>query len=216
MGGTFFGCFSAGALIALVSSAALATEIGPANWSACLGRPACGIGEARLVAGGAGGAARFAEQADPDRGAVPGLGVQADPGNGFNDPELQGPVSGAGGETIAVEWRRPQRILAITIAHLFNPEHISDDPAERAVIEARAGGERLAVLELTSVDDSTVRLAGAGGGTKRLSLEAGVVLVMDPFDGRAVDRLVFSAPPVPSGDTSDYSIASIRSEPAAE
>ncbi len=209
--------FGAAAVLGVAATAA-AFEIRPEVYKTCLGLAECDLGAARLVArgGDAGRPAVLAEQDDPARGGVRGLGVAHAPGNGFNDPELQGPVAGAGAERIEVVYARPQRVRAITVAHLFNPQHIGDDPTEEAVIEAFLDGETVGTVVLTSLDDRTVSALGPVGTVDRRSTEAGVIDLEDPFADAIVDRLVFSAPGVPAGDSSDYSIARIATEPAGD
>ncbi len=209
--------------IGVVAALGLATpaagfEIGPESYRICLGRTDCDLGAARLRALGddPGRPARFTEQDDPARGGVRGLGVAHAPGNGFNDPELQGPVAGGSGERIEVSYPAPQRVRAITIAHLFNPEHIDADPTEEAIIEGFLGAEPVGTIVVTSLTDRSVQLIGPGGQVHRSSTEAGVIDLAAPFAGVAVDRLVFSAPGVPAGDSSDYSIARILTDTAPD
>lgn len=209
-----FAAWIVGPAALALAAGACAFELGPEAWQGCLGRPVCEIGAVRIEAGGAG--ALLAEQIDRARGGVAGLGVARDPGNGFNDAELQGPVAalGTAGETITVRFARPHRIRSIDIAHLFSPAQIPADPPETAVIEGFAGDRRLGTLRLVHLGAARSGLEGPAAGHTALLPEAGLFRILEPFAGAAPDRLVFSAPPVPEGDSADYSVAGIAAEPA--
>lgn len=199
-----------GLALAALALPARAEQFGPADWQACLGQAACEVAGLRLAARSAGGSAAFAEQVDTERGGPPGLGVMADPGNGFNDPELQGPVGGRGGERIEVELVPPRAVVSITLAHLFNPEEVDGDPPEAAIIEGFAGSESLGTVTVLSEGAGRVRLDGLAAGADRLPGGGGATLIRAPFGARDVSRLVFTAAAVASGDSADYSIAGIR------
>lgn len=211
--GTFSQWIAGAAALALAAEAG-AVELGPDAWQGCLGRASCTLGAVTLEAGGAG--ATLAEQIDRARGGVAGLGVARDPGNGFNEAEIQGPVGalGTAGETLTVRFDRPHRIGLIDVAHLFSPAQIPADPAETAVIEGFAGGRALGAVRLTHAGAAAIRLEGPAAGHAVLMPEAGLIRILAPFGAEAPDRLVFSAPAVAEGDTADYSLARIEAEPA--
>lgn len=195
---------------AALARPAQAERFGPQDWQPCLGQAVCEVAGLRLAAGSASGPATFAEQVDAERGGAPGLGVMADPGNGFNDPELQGPVGDRGGERIEVELVPPRAVISITLAHLFNPEEVEGDPPETAIIEGFAGGESLGTVTVVSERAGEIRLDGPAAGADRLPGGGGGVLIRAPFGAREVSRVVFTAAAVTSGDSADYSIAGIR------
>lgn len=207
---------SLAAALALLASPAGAADISPDTYRPCLGQPRCTIGAATLRAEAAGPAV-FAEQIDSARGSVPGLGVMHDPGNGFNEPELQGPVgAGAdrrGGERIVVDFAPPQVVAVIVVAHLFNPDDVPGDAAEEALIEGFAGGQSLGLIALASLSATTMRLRGPVGEMNAVNAEAGETMLIAPFLGQAVDRIVFSSAPVAAGDTSDYSVHRLIARP---
>ncbi|MGF1503042.1 MAG: hypothetical protein ACFBSD_14615 [Paracoccaceae bacterium] len=178
---------------------------------ACLGARGCRLDRARLEAAPPG--ARISLQIDRARGGVSGLGIARDPGNGFNDAELQGPVAGRGGERLTIRLDGPHLIGEIRLAHLFNPEHIDGDPAEAAVVDAWLGAEPVGRLRVTSLDDREIAVEGPVEDARRVSPVAGVIRLIEPFRGAPVDRVVFSAAAVEGGDSSDYSLNLFRATP---
>lgn len=196
--------------------AAGTVEIVPAAYLAagCIGSRTCTVAGAELSAGPAPDA-RFARQ---DFAAVVGLGVAATDTGADRDDEIQGPVDdrGLSGESVTVTFAAPHRVGRIVLAHLYNPE-MPGDPPETAIIEGFRAGESLGQLRLTSINDESgaFRLAGDAriGAVRRLDTRAGQYVLFEPF-GTPVDRVVFSAPAVPSGDTSDYSLVSLAARPA--
>ena len=202
----------AAGIAAAATSAGSAREITPESAAGCFGRSVCEVAGIRLAAfGGDNRPARLVLQVDAERGGA-GIGVDHDPGNGFNDAEIQGSVGGAGGEALEVRFPGQRRVEAIAFAHLFNPDLIPDDPVETAVVVAYAGGEAIARIAVTSVGegfeiDGDAALAHDPGAP-------GVVRVLEPFGALEPDRLVFTAPGVEGGDSADYSVAAIRVAPA--
>ncbi|MEM9146254.1 MAG: hypothetical protein AAGC57_08645 [Pseudomonadota bacterium] len=190
-----------------------ALALDAAAWAPCIGQTTCSIPGLQLSAAGATATARLSQQIDRARGAVPGLGVEHDLGNGFNDAELQGPVGGQGGERLVIAFDTPQTIAEITLVYLFNPAHVPGDPAETALISASLGDTHLGRIAVTSVDDATVTLDGPAEAAKLAASGSGTIRVLRPFAGRSVDRLVFSATAVTAGDSSDYALGAILTGP---
>ncbi len=196
---------------------AAALDISPETYGHCLGAPACRIGAAWIVAEPSDDDARLAEQLDQERGAMAGLGVAHNAGNGFNNPEIQGAVAPGDrahtGERLVVAFDTPHRVTTITLAHLFNPETVPGDAAEEALVEGFSNGESLGVISVASLSRTTTRLTGPVGQMTEVSPEAGAIMLIGPFVGAPVDRLVFRARGVEAGDTSDYSVARITALP---
>ncbi|GMG84906.1 hypothetical protein LNKW23_41220 [Paralimibaculum aggregatum] len=208
----------AAALIAgLVAAAALAAlpaqafVIDPRTYGPCLGAARCSIGPAVLSAMPEG--ASFAQQIDAARGNVRGLGIAHDPGNGFNEAELQGPVGeGAeqrGGEGIRIDFAVPQRIGSVILAHLFHPGSVAGDATERAIIRGYSGETALGTISVSSREDGSIAASGPLEQAQLVSAEAGVIYLKHPFPGAALTRIEFTAAAVAAGDTSDYSLARI-------
>lgn len=207
-------------------AAALATALGlglgtpaagfviePGTYAPCLGQSRCTLGAATLIAQPTG--AVLAQQIDTARGSVRGLGIAHDAGNGFNEPELQGAVAGAGGERLEILFDAPHRIDVIILAHLFGPDRIAADPEEQAVLEAFGASGSLGRITVTSRADGTIAASGPVAGAQRVSAEAGVTYLKEPFLAAEISRLVFSSAAVESGDSSDYSISRIDLAPVA-
>jgi len=194
--------------------AAQAAVITPESYraSGCIGAADCRIGAARIVAGPAPGA-RLGEQFFRD---VVGLGVTLTDTGADRDRELQGPImaDAVPGETISIAYDAPHAIESIVIAHLYNPG-VAGDPTEEAIIEGFRDGARIGSLIVHSESDGPGDFTISGNHTAtvhRHSVSAGAFSIETPF-AAAVDRLVFRATAVGSGDTSDYSVVSIIARP---
>ena len=208
----------------ILCAALLAGAAGPA-WGGELGLEAmreaecpgvrqCIVDGAEITAG-PGEDARLVEQSY--RGII-GLGVALTDTEAPRDREIQGPIAEGDvpGERLTVAFDAPRRIDRIAITHLFNPG-VPGDPQEEALIEGHLAGESLGTLSIRSLSDEAggfdVGDLGLVATVLRESPEAGTYVIVEPFGGE-VDRLVFRAGRVESGDTSDYSLMGIVSRPA--
>lgn len=209
-------------LAALTSWPATAIDISPLTYGPCLGMPACRIGQAELIAEPREDDARLAEQIDRSRGSVAGLGVAHDGGNGFNNPEIQGALREAGreagsrhgGERLVVIFDAPHVVTSVIVAHLFNPDTVPGDAAEVALMAGFRDGRSLGVVRLASRPGGQWAVSGPVNAVVGIAPQAGAAMLMGPFHGAPIDRLVFSAPAVDGQDSSDYSLARITGHPA--
>jgi PEP-CTERM motif len=209
-------------LLLVACSAASALEISAATASACFGLSTCSLGGATLTAA-PGPIATIAEQ---NLLGLRGIGVAfAAVGNPLRQPEIQGDPFAGSTESLTISFASPQRVTAIGIGHLQNPDLFSTDAREIASISA-FGALGTATLNIQSI--SMIGGLGTGflasdaslfGELVRLDAGTGEFRVLAPFAKLGpIDKFVFTAPNTPTagGDNSDFSVTLIQTQAVPE